>query len=302
MNKLTALKNIVTSKAGLQLLKVKKHSPAMLFVAGTVGVVGTVVLACRATLKVEEILDEHQEMIAKMEVVKESHIADYTARDYQEDKVKLYLQTSFKLVKLYSPAILIGAASIAALTGSHVILNRRYAGVTAAYAALDRAYREYRSRVKDELGEEKEQQFYRGKESRDIIEETEEGAVVRTVETAAGRSPYSFLFDKVNSESWSPDPGYNQVFLRSSQGYANDLLRTRGYVLLNDVLDMLGIDRTRAGCVVGWVLDGGNSDNYIDFGVFDGDSWKAMQFVKGAEKSIWLDFNVDGVIYDKLPG
>jgi hypothetical protein len=300
VNKLTTLKNLVTSKVGLQLLRAKKHSPAALFVAGTVGIVGTVVLACRATLKIDEVLDEHNDRSAKMELNRGS--LDYTERAFQEDRVKLYVQTSFKLVKLYGPAILVGAASIAALTGSHVILNRRYAGVTAAYAALDKAYREYRSRVKDEIGLEKERELYSGTNSREIVEETEEGAVVRTVKTAAGRSPYSFLFDKVNSESWSKDPGYNQMFLRSSQSYANDLLRARGYVLLNDVLDMLGIDRTRAGCVVGWVLDGGNSDNYIDFGVFDGDEWKAMQFVTGAEKSVWLDFNVDGVIYDKLPG
>ena len=302
MNKLKTLKNLVTSKAGLQLLKVKKHSPAMLFVAGTVGVIGTVVLACRATLKVEEILEEHQDLAFKMAVGRESKTFSYTERDFQEDRVKLYIQTSAKLVKLYGPAILMGAASIAALTGSHVIMNRRYAGVTAAYAALDRAYREYRRRVEREVGPEKERELYQGMNTREVVEETEEGVVVRTVKTAAGRSPYSFLFDKVNSESWSPDPGYNQMFLRSSQGYANDLLRARGYVLLNDVLDMLGIERTRAGCVVGWVLDGGNSDNYIDFGVFDGDEWKAMQFVTGAEKSVWLDFNVDGVVYDKLPG
>lgn len=297
---LTSLRNMVTSKASLQLLKAKKHSPAMLFVAGTVGVVGTVVLACRATLKVDAVLDEHADNLAKLESGRQ--FVDYTERDYQQDKVKVYVQTSFKLVKLYSPAILTGAVSIAALTGAHVILNRRNVGITAAYAALDRAYREYRSRVKDEVGDERERELYGGTKDVEIIEETEEGAVVRTIKNAAGRTPYSFLFDKVNSQSWSPDPGYNQLFLRNVQGYANDKLRATGHLLLNDVLDMLGMERTRAGCVVGWILDGGNSDNYVDFGVFEGDRWKAMQFVTGAERSVWLDFNVDGVVYDKLPG
>ncbi len=298
---LKSLKNLVTSKAGLQLLKMKKHSPAVLFVAGTVGVVGTVVLACRATLKVDEILDEHNDNAAKMEVARNANLTDYTERDFQEDRIKLYAQTSFKLVKLYGPAILTGVASIASLTGAHVILNRRNVGLTAAYAALDRAYREYRSRVKDEFGSEKERELYGGVNQREIVEETEEGAVVKTVKTTSGRSPYSRCFDKSSSTSWSPDPGYNQVFLRSQQGFANDLLRARGYVFLNDIFDSLNMERTKAGQVVGWVLDGGNSDNYVDFGIFEGDMYMGIQFMQGAEKSVWLDFNVDGIIYDKLP-
>jgi hypothetical protein len=299
---LRAIKDAVTSKAGLKLLRLQKHSPAILFAAGTVGVVGTVVLACRATLRIDDILDEHHEMAGKMEVARDANLVEYTENDYKQDKVKLYARTGFNIVKLYGPAIGVGVASIAALSGAHVILSRRNVGLTAAYAALDRAYREYRNRVEKEVGPERERELYSGTRDREIVEETKEGAVVKTVKTSSGRSPYSFLFDKVNAESWSPDPGYNQMFLRSVQGYANDKLRAHGYILLNDVLDMLGMERTKAGCVVGWVLDGGNSDNYVDFGVFEGDTWKAIQFVNGAEKSVWLDFNVDGVIYDKLPG
>jgi hypothetical protein len=64
---------------------------------------------------------------------------------------------------------------------------------------------------------------------------------------------------------------------------------------------MLGIDRSKAGSVVGWVITKeGTGDNFIDFGVFDGDNPRARDFVNGREGSILLDFNVDGVIYDKI--
>jgi hypothetical protein len=69
-------------------------------------------------------------------------------------------------------------------------------------------------------------------------------------------------------------------------------------VFLNEVYDMLGAKRTRAGAVMGWFYDkeGKYSDNYIDFGIFDIHNEKACDFVNGIEKSIILDFNVDGRI------
>jgi hypothetical protein len=301
--KLQNLKNAVTSRVGRKLLTAQKHSPKILFVAGTIGVVGTVVLAARATLKVEDILDEHNEMLAKMDVVHDAGSAEYTEEDFKHDKVKLYARTTYKLAKLYGPSILLGVASIAALTGAHVTLNRRYAGVTAAYAALDKGFREYRQRVLKEVGPEKEREFRYDTEGRMIVEETEEGPVTKVVRQVSknGGSPYARLFDEINSSSWSSEWSYNQLFLRSQQNYANDLLRARGHVLLNEVYDMLGLQRTKEGCVVGWVLDGVASDNYIDFGIFDGANFhEHMRFVNGAEQSIWLDFNVDGVVYDKI--
>jgi hypothetical protein len=302
--KLQNLKNAVTSRVGRRLLTAQKHSPQLLFAAGVVGVVGTVVLASRATLKIDNVLDEHNELLNKMEVVHESGNVDYTENDFRQDKVKLYARTTYNLVKLYGPSILVGAASIAALTGSHVTLNRRYAGVTAAYAALDKGFRQYRERVLKEVGPEKEREFRYDTEGRMIVEETEEGPVTKTIRQISknGASPYARLFDEINSSSWAPEWSYNQLFLRSQQNYANDLLRARGHVLLNEVYDMLGLQRSKEGCVVGWVLDGGASDNYIDFGIFDGlkGFHESMRFVNGEEQSIWLDFNVDGVVYDKI--
>lgn len=41
-----------------------------------------------------------------------------------------------------------------------------------------------------------------------------------------------------------------------------------------------------------------DNDNFIDFGVFDGDRPRARDFVNGYERSILLDFNVDGASAD----
>ena len=291
-----ALTNAVTSQAGRRILHLKKHSPGIMFAVGVAGVIGTVALACRATLKVEAILDEHENMMTKIEGVEDP---EYTDHDRIQDKTLLYVRTGADLVKLYAPAVILGAISIASLTGAHVTLTRRNAAAMAAYAAIDKGFRAYRERVVKELGADKDREFRYGVETREIVEETDEGPVVKTVTHASrsGLSIYAKLFDEGN-RFWLKDPWYNQMFVRTQQNYANDLLRARGHVLLNDVYDMLGFDRTKEGCVVGWVA--GEGDDYIDFGVFEGDKISAMRFVMGDERSIFLDFNVDGIIYDKI--
>lgn len=295
-----SIKNAVTSKVGRQALIAQKHSPKLLFVAGVVGVGATVILACRATLKVEEVLEEHEKLSMMIDSVNLGE--EYTEQDRQKDTVLLYTKTFGKLVKLYGPSVVTGVVSIAALTGAHVVLSRRNTGLVAAYAAVERGYAAYRKRVEEEFGPEKEREIRLGLVDKEIVEETEEGPVVKTIKAANENSGglYKFCYDEVSSTNWDSSPGYNQVFLRSQQNWANDLLLSRGHVFLNDVLDMLGLRRCPQGAVVGWIKDSETGDGYIDFGVFDGDTYMGMEFVKGNENAVWLNFNVDGTIWDKI--
>lgn len=294
---LQVIKNAVSSRVGRQLLTVQKHSPTVMFVAGTVGVVATVALACRATLKVDEVLEGVEKTKALIETVEHE---DYSEKDKQQDLAKLYAKTGLAFIKLYGPAVIVGAASIACLTGAHVVLSKRNVGLSAAYAALDRAYKEYQKRVSDEFGAEKERELRFGSQKREIVEETKEGPVTKEISTydPNGYSAYARFYDELNP-NWQRVAEYNLLFLKCQQNYANDLLHSRGHVFLNEVYDMLGIDRSKAGSVVGWVLGKGN-DNFVDFGVFEHGNPRAIDFVNGREGAILLDFNVDGVIYDKI--
>lgn len=291
------MKNLISADMSRRLagavLKTKAQSPAILFGAGVVGVVSTVVLASKATLKLEDILDDTNE---KLEMVKTLNHDKYSEQDRAKDKAVVYTQTVMNISKLYAPAVGIGILSIAALTGSHHILTKRNAALTAAYAGLDRALRDYRGRVSDEIGVEREARIWQPTEKLDAT--TEEGKKVKVeVATERGGSPYKVVFDETNP-NWQRADEYNQIFIQAQQSYANDLLRAKGHVFLNDVHDMLGLPRTKAGQIVGWV-DGGEGDNYIDFGVFN-NLERGMRFVSGDERSIWLDFNVDGPVLDLL--
>lgn len=296
---LKGIRNALTSRVGRQILTVQKHSPALLFGAGVVGVVGTVVLASRATLKLEDTLLETQKDMARVQA---ATTPLYTEEDRTKDMILLRVKAAVSIGKLYAPAIGLGVVSIAALTGSHVILNRRNVALTAAYAAIEKGFREYRERVINEYGADKDRAFRYGVVKQQVVEETETGPVTKNVKRVDMDKPpsiYARFFDE-SSTSWSREPQYNQLFIQCQQNYANDMLNSRGHVFLNEVYDMLGLPRSKEGAVVGWVL-GDEGDNFIDFGVFKGkDTFMGQQFVNGVERSVLLDFNVDGVVYDKI--
>ena len=277
-------------------LIVQKASPEMLLAGGIVGMVGSTVLACRATLKMDEVLDESK---AKLNIAKHLDHPEYSEKDRQRDVALIYFQTSVKAFRLYSPAILLGTISIAALTRSHNILSQRNAALMSAYAALDKGFREYRSRVVEKFGDEQDQEFRYGIEKTEVIDpETKQKSVKLTV--PGEPSIYARFFDEMSS-SWNREPEYNMIFLKAQQNYANDMLHARGHIFLNEVYDLLGLERSIAGSVVGWLRSSnGSTDNFVDFGIFNGDSEKARDFVNGFEGAILLDFNVDGVIYDKI--
>lgn len=290
-----SIANVATSSVARQVLHFKKSSPTVLFVAGVAGVVTAAVLASRATLKLEEVLTKAQ---ADLETARTLEHEDYSDKDRQRDIALVYARTAIKLTKLYGPALAVGTVAVAALTGSHKILTRRNAALAAAYAAIDRGFREYRSRVVSEFGAGKDREFRYGLSDRDVAVDTEEGVVVKTVrDVPASASIYARVFDESNP-NWNREHMYNQTFIQCQQNYANDLLNSRGHVMLNDVYDMLGMSRTPAGAIVGWVK--GNGDGFIDFGVFEGDRYSGMRFVIGAERSVILDFNVDGVVYELI--
>lgn len=278
-------------------LVVDKHSPQLLFGAGVVGMVGSTVLACRATLKLDEVLEKAEHDLG---IARTLEHREYTETDRSKDVSIIYVRTTGEIVKLYGPAIALGAVSIAALAQSNNILNKRNAALGAAYAALDRGFAEYRQRVVDKYGEEEDRNFRYGSRSVEIIE-AETGKKKKVVRVGLDEpSIYARFFDPL-STNWSKEPEYNLIFLKGQQNYANDLLRARGHVFLNEVYDMLGIPRSKAGSVVGWIISGSNTDNYIDFGIFSSpDDYAIRDFVNGREGSILLDFNVDGVIYDKI--
>jgi hypothetical protein len=304
-----SLTNSVSRKIGRQVLTTKTHSPVLLLGAGVVGFATTVVLASKATLKLHDILDEAEaqdEEFEKAQVKAKEKGLTYTDEDKKQDRIKLRVKTAIQIAKAYGPAFIVGTATIACFVSSHNILNKRNAGLSIALAGTTKAFNEYRARVVDELGKEKDREFRYGVIERTIGVETDEGVVEKTIRgvdqnamLADGDSMYAKIFARNTSERWQPVPVQNELFLRGHQNYANDLFNNRGHLFLNEVYEMLGFPHTEEGSVVGWIR--GHGDQEIDFDCWnENNELRDDVFVNGDVDSILLDFNVHGPIFKLL--
>lgn len=300
--------NVLKSNMNKALFVMKNKSPELLIGSGIVLGIAAAVSACKATLKVEEVVDEAKMKLDKIHEAHEhgatEHGLSYSEEDYQKDLVTQYTKTGVEFVKLYGPAVIMGCVSVGCILGGHRILTKRNAAITAAYTAVSKAYDAYNERVIEKYGKEEADNLKYGLKTEKIVEtkEDENGNTIgeeKTVVTSDPiASPYSKFFDEC-SRCWKNNAEYNLMFLRGQQNLANDRLIANGYLFLNDVYDMLDIERTEEGQVVGWVYDK-DHPTYVDFGIYNGVRERNRAFVNGYESSILLDFNVQGIIKDKF--
>ena len=310
------------SRAGL---KVKAHSPEILAVAGVIGIVASAVMACKATTKVNGVINKTKD---ELDVIHDAsadgymidsrtgEVIEYTEKDSKKHTTLVYAKTGLEFVKLYGPSVSLGVLSIGCLLTSNGILHKRNAALAAAYATVDRGFKEYRGRVIERFGKELDRELKYNIKSKTIEEMlldeagnpvVDENGEVKTVEKTIQvgsineHSEYARFFDEWCT-GWQKDAELNLYFLRQQQNYANEKLKADGYLFLNDVYKMLGIKTTKAGQIVGWIYDesGEYSDGHVDFGIYDLYNEKARDFVNGRERSILLDFNVDGNILDMI--
>jgi hypothetical protein len=304
MNNFIQKTKLAANKA---MFAIDKKKPEILLATGIVGVVATVVTACKATTKVDDILQETSESIDKVHEARDrDDIPDeaYTHEDSIKDLAIIYVKAGVELGKIYAPSFVIGAASIACILSSYHILSKRNAALASAYAALSTSFGEYRKRVADKVGAETELDIFRGIKAEKVTKtETDEDGNEKEIEEEikvlnGSCSPYSRRYDH-HCANWEDDASMNFMFLRQAQQYMNDLLRTRGHLFLNEVYDYLGMERSAAGQVVGWLYDEkrtDNEDNFVDFGLYDG----YIKKENGYDNAILLDFNVNGDIYNKV--
>lgn len=282
---------VVTRLVGRAGLVLSKHAPTILTAAGTAGFIGTTVLASKATLKVEETVAEEAALLVK---VHEAHDAGkLDDKDALHDKVVLYTRMTTKLAKLYAPALILGAASIVSLATGHGIMLKRNASLAAAYAAVDQAFKTYKKKIESKFGKEAVLDALVSTPQEDL---TKDEMTLEAVTAVDGVSPYGVIFDEDNV-NWSADEDLAKLHLDCQQQYANDILQTRGHIFLNEVYKMLGFPHTPAGAVTGWVK--GQGDDFVDFNIFDG--MFEGEDKNGRTVTKWaLDFNVDGVMWDKI--
>ena len=303
-------KTELATKAGQILVKtklgVKKHSPEILVVTGICTGVAAAIIACKQTIKANDIVTEARKSLQNIEDVKElaaNNEVEYTEENEQEDRKTIGMQVTVGMVKTYALPVGLGILSITCILAGHHILKKRNVALAAAYSALSTDFMNYRKRVVDKYGKDVDFMLKNGLEKQIIanqVVDPKTGEVKETKEevlTYEGDklSQYARVFDEVGSTQWTPSADHNRAFLLMEQNYFNERIKTRGYIFLNEVYERLGFRPTKAGSVVGWVYQNADYEG-IDFGIFTAHTQKAAEFLEGTEPSIILDFNVQGDI------
>lgn len=300
----------ISRTVGKHTFKLRKYSPEILVIAGIIGGITSTVMACKATTKAGAILDEAKENIDMIHDCEADQglieSGRYSVEDARKDLTIVYTKTAVKFVKLYGPSLVVGGLSIASILASNNILRKRNIALSAAYMAIDKGFKDYRSRVVERFGEEVDRELRYNIKAQKIEEKVvdEETGKEKKVKTTVYNvdpnelSDYARIYDCGNN-GWTKNPESNMFFLRAEQNYANDLLKARGYLFLNEVYDRLGFTKTKAGQIVGWIYDPSDEkrDNYVSFNIYNPEN---ARFVNADERSVILDFNVDGPIIDLL--
>lgn len=297
-----------TSKKGM--LSLKKHSPEILMFAGIAGTVAGTVVACKATTKLEPIINEFEEKRAEIKtVVEDENGEELVTENRNKELVIAYAETGVEVAKTYAPAAIIMTLSLSSILASCSILRKRNLALMTAYATLNKTFGDYRERVVDKYGKDAEEEIRYGIEKRKITEEIIDGNGKKKnvkkevkVTTVDANDSTIFEFSKDTTTHFDSVMDYNRQFLSARQSLANDMLVANGYLFLNELLDLLDIDRTADGFMLGWIYDPNNNevgDNEVLFRAKE--SFKVVEDIEGNPvlvPIIILDFNYDGVIVD----
>lgn len=294
--------------------ELKRKSPELLLSTGIIGVVCSGVMACRKTLELPEVVSRHN---STLELIKENAVEaeDGTTVETTKGVVKveeavMQVQTHFclEVAKLYAAPIALGALSLAAIVGSHCIMSKRYTRAMAAYITVTEAFRGYRERVKDRVGDDIERKIRFNIKDEETEEEivNEKGKVKKVKKTAEVVDPEMMLDDFTAfytsftaPREWSASMLLNRQKVEQVAKWSSEKLKREGKLFINDVLRDLGIEGRPSGQFVGWVYDEANpiGDNYVNIELEECAFKNPETGIN--EPGFILEFNADGNIIDK---
>lgn len=289
--------------AGMMLAK---NAPAIAFGAGLVGMAGTVILTARATLKVAPKLEAHEESLrAHKETARRINEGLESEGEFPgmpEASFILWARFVRECTRAYAVPLLLGGVSAGLLTYSHNVQSNMIAGLTMAYEGLKVTFDKYREAVIEDQGIDADTKY--------IVEAhnaANEELQARTGDSEVFHVDSRFVFGTESSSDFNGRASmWNVNFLNDVEAAMNRKLEATGIVFLNEVLVALGMDRTPAGQQLGWVKNPDDSSHVgIDFG------WRKLademtkHHLINADSSdsapeILLDFNYDGIVWDKL--
>lgn len=272
----------LANKAGGWLIK---NGPKIMSVAGGAMAVGGAVMACKATLKVDAVLDAHKEQMARIEAAKaisdENGDNEFTEKDVKKAKFETYVHTGVEIVKLYGPAVCVGMSGVGLMQGAYHVMENRHSTALAALTAMDQAYNELAAKYQDAAQidindiehqlpvEKKEREIPLSKADEGEIDEpdkliTEDYIPVELFDVLEN-DPYTIVYDSRN-EDWY-DGGCFVLNANQLESIFNLFERDRvGYqrpvVWVNDIRRAFKKEEKSTGWSHGWTSEPGDVIEY----------------------------------------
>lgn len=294
-----------------------KYSPEILMGLGGATFVATVVVACKETVKEQEILEIHEEALDYIDLMNEEGELDDKA--WKKSRREAYIHTAKETTINYIPAVVVGTASLACFFGAFGIMKKRYTTLLVAYTALEESFRRYRERVIEARGADEDLYYLTGNKPKEITEKKEDGTKEKkkVLELPDGTiaSPYAFKFGKYKengerNKQWLEEPQLLLSYACGQEGYANDRLYNRcvfdddhnvvyrGVWMLNETRELCGEDPSSTGAICGNRYGNGEPgcNGYIKWNIIesteiDPDTGKKIP-------CLFINPNVDGMIWD----
>lgn len=286
--------------------RISKHAPTILSVTASAGVIATGYLAWKAGTRFEDVegrdWDRRKECLRNADIIPDEDVPKIE----RKNRILFILDT----VRTVAPAAIVGAATITMIYFSNSISKKRLAAMGAAYATLQTAFDGYKRTMVEALGKESVEKILKpklpnvGKSAEEILSSDNKSDAANVsdavVNSLKALSPYARIIAEESSTCWDPNEDYTSQNLAAVQLWANRRLERKGHLFLNEVFDQLGLSRTREGAVVGW-LKNGEGDNYVSFGDFDASVYRVpSDDYTRVDSNFIVDFNVDGVIWDRI--
>lgn len=292
----------------------KAKSPELLLAGGIILLAGSVVMACKSTLKLQDKLDLHNEEIASIKESRE--IGEYTEEEEAKELTVEYGKFAFETAALYFPSVLVFGLGLGCVAGSYKILKHRNNELVRGLIDMGLATAAYRGRVAEVVGEDKEYDLFHNIKRETVEEEyiDENGKkkkrkVEKIISQGERGGHNSYFFGAVlgGDGDFNPhfkDAASNARWMRETEIMFNRMLVGRGdkgYMTKKEVLDYFTFSKCDPfpyeSLINGWIFIEDQAENYeypyvdypsipriIKFGV-------SNDFAKGREAETWVEFN-----------
>lgn len=309
----------VSNAAGLTGLKIKSASPEILLVGGLVCMTGAIVTGIIASRKHDKVIDEHNEEleIAKATMVVDEEKGEVAVKDDKQiarEVRHVYCRTAVKMVKLYAPTAALMALSTACFIGMHNIQASRITGLSGAYTGLKEAFESYQKRNIELNGQDNHYMCKYGWHEEEV--EDPETGEIKKIKVKNGpndlipqddkNAPGDFgnhwldpdyVFNRATSTRYAGNSQLDLEFLDGVERAMQNTFWARGWLVVNDILDALGMERTTEGMYLGWVKGCGSEPTLGHRNPF---GMNTRVLAGYHNEPIFLEMNVHGNVYQML--